>query len=293
MADNKRYYWLKLKNNWFNDKRIKKLRSVAGGDTYVIIYLKMQLLSLQNEGKLYFEGVEDNFISELALDLDEDIENVQVTVSYLEKKGLIELVDVDEYLLTEVPGMIGSEVDSAQRVRKHRKNKALQGDKVNVPALHCNGGVTKCNTEIDIDTEKDIEKETESDTDTEIGKVDIENTTINRIVAEWNALSAYGIAQITELNERSKRYNNLINIIQKYGMCSILEAIEKVKHSSFLQGKTKNDKPWAITFDWFVKQDNFIKVLEGNYLDREPQTELDDFIAKTATWAATGDGNSE
>lgn len=41
MADNKRYYWLKLKNNWFNDKRIKKLRSVAGGDTYVIIYLKI------------------------------------------------------------------------------------------------------------------------------------------------------------------------------------------------------------------------------------------------------------
>ena len=48
----KRYYWLKLKADWFSDKRIKKLRSIAGGDTHTIIYLKMMLLSLKDEGKL-------------------------------------------------------------------------------------------------------------------------------------------------------------------------------------------------------------------------------------------------
>ena len=68
----KRYYWLKLKADWFSDKRIKKLRSIAGGDTHTIIYLKMMLLSLKDEGKLYFEGVEDNFASEIALALDDD-----------------------------------------------------------------------------------------------------------------------------------------------------------------------------------------------------------------------------
>ena len=62
----KRCYWLKLKADWFLDKRIKKLRSIAGGDTHTIIYLKMMLLSLKDEGKLYFEGVEDNFASEIA-----------------------------------------------------------------------------------------------------------------------------------------------------------------------------------------------------------------------------------
>lgn len=81
----KKYYWLKLRNDWFGDKRIKKLRSIAGGDTYTIIYLKMQLLSLKNEGKLFFEGVEDDFVSELALDLDEEVENVKITVSFLMK----------------------------------------------------------------------------------------------------------------------------------------------------------------------------------------------------------------
>ncbi len=78
----KRYYWLKLKADWFSDKRIKKLRSIAGGDTHTIIYLKMMLLSLRNEGKLYFEGVEDNFASEIALALDEDVENIKLTQAY-------------------------------------------------------------------------------------------------------------------------------------------------------------------------------------------------------------------
>ena len=42
----KKYYWLKLNEGFFRDKKIKKLRKIAGGDTYTVIYLKMQLLSL-------------------------------------------------------------------------------------------------------------------------------------------------------------------------------------------------------------------------------------------------------
>ena len=57
----KRYYWLKLQKDFFTQPKIKKLRKIAGGDTYTIIYLKMQLLSLNNGGKLFFEGIEENF----------------------------------------------------------------------------------------------------------------------------------------------------------------------------------------------------------------------------------------
>ena len=87
----KRYYWLKLKEDWFSDKRIKKLRSIAGGDTYTVIYLKMMLLSLKDEGKLYFEGVENDFASEIALALDEGVEDVKLTLTFLEQHGLIEI----------------------------------------------------------------------------------------------------------------------------------------------------------------------------------------------------------
>lgn len=169
----KKYYWLRLKDDWFKSKVIKKLRKIAGGDTYTIIYLKMQLLSLKNEGRLYYDGVEESFSEELALELDEDPENVKVTISFLQNCGLIEILDVDEYMLIEVPKSIGSESESAERVRRCRanKNKKLLEEKT----LHCNDEVTICSTEIDIDIEKreDIEKDScpvpeESEPETEI-----------------------------------------------------------------------------------------------------------------------------
>ena len=89
MAENKKYFWLKLKDDFFKTKEIKKLRKIAGGDTYTIIYLKMQLLSIKNEGKLYFEGIEDNFIDELSLELDEPSENIEITLNYLKMHYLI------------------------------------------------------------------------------------------------------------------------------------------------------------------------------------------------------------
>lgn len=148
----KRYYWLKLPEGFFRQKPIKKLRKIAGGDTYTIIYLKMLLIAMKNDGKLYFEGVEDDFYEELALDLDEDSENVKVTVLFLIRQGLMELVDETEYRLTECDKMVGSESASAERVRKHREQKALQ----------CNSNATGVKRIGNV--EKEIEKEIEKDT---------------------------------------------------------------------------------------------------------------------------------
>lgn len=161
----KRYYWLKLKADWFSDKRIKKLRSIAGGDTHTIIYLKMMLLSLKDEGKLYFEGVEDSFASEIALALDEDAENVKLTLAFLQRHGLIEICDDDEYQLTEVPTIIGSETASAMRVREHRERK--KEDRLlqcNTTETGCNNLKQICSVEKEIEIDKEIEKEGEKET---------------------------------------------------------------------------------------------------------------------------------
>lgn len=164
----KRYYWLKLEEGFFNEKEIKKLRRIAGGDTYTIIYLKMMLMSLQFEGKLFFEGVEETFIEELALMLDEDIDNVKVTVSYLISTGLMKEVNPIEAELTKIPSMIGSEQASAARVRRHRERlkelKATEGyeqlpEDTTGKALQSNSDVTNGNTDIDIEKETDTHKE--------------------------------------------------------------------------------------------------------------------------------------
>lgn len=175
----KKFYWLKLNEDFFRQPRIKKLRRIAGGDTYTIIYLKMQLLSLENEGKLYFEGIEETFAEELALIIDEDPENVKVTLLFLFDQGLIEECDGNEYLMIETAQSIDGESDSAARVRKHRlKSKQSKTNKQVEKALPCNGDVTpcnadvtecndaseKCNVEIEIEIEKEIEIEREIDT---------------------------------------------------------------------------------------------------------------------------------
>lgn len=125
----KKYYWLKLGDEFFGDKAIKKLRKIAGGDTYTIIYLKMLLLAVKQNNRLYFEGVEETFPDELALELDEDAENVAVTCSFLQKKGLLKVMSEEEFLLTQCEEMVGSETDAARRKRKQRNLERLAGKK--------------------------------------------------------------------------------------------------------------------------------------------------------------------
>ena len=157
MSEPKRYFWLKLHKDFFQRKEIKRLRKIAGGDTYTIIYLKMLLRSIMSDGKLYFDGLEDDFASELALDLDEKEENVQITIQYLLKSGLLEMCSDEEYYLPDTKNSTGCETAVANRVRKHRERKK---------ALQCNTDVTQvkqlCNGEIE--KELEIEKEIELDT---------------------------------------------------------------------------------------------------------------------------------
>lgn len=165
MSEPKRYFWLKLHKDFFQRKEIKRLRKIAGGDTYTIIYLKMLLRSIMSDGKLYFDGLEDDFASELALDLDEKEENVQITVQYLLKSGLLEMCSDEEYYLPDTKDSTGCETAVASRVRKYReKQKALQ----------CNTDVTKvkhlCNGEKEIEIEIEIEKELEIEKDTKANK---------------------------------------------------------------------------------------------------------------------------
>ena len=151
----KRYYWLKLPDDFFRQKPIKKLRRIAGGDTYTIIYLKMLLVSLKNEGKLFFDGVEENFTEEVALELDEEEENVKVTVQFLMAQGLLQLIDESEYELTECSRMVGSESASAERMRRLRDKKTSQCDIGVTQQLHLSD--VEKEKEIEIDKDKEIE----------------------------------------------------------------------------------------------------------------------------------------
>lgn len=149
----KRYWWLKLKEDFFRQVEIKKLRKIAGGDTYTVIYLKMMLLSLKNEGHIAYECPESEFIENLALDIDEDEENVSVTVAFLRKHNLLVESDFEsDVSLPKAAEAIGSETAVAERVRKHREK---------IKALQCNTAVTDMKQLGNVDIEKEKERELE------------------------------------------------------------------------------------------------------------------------------------
>ncbi|GGG09117.1 MULTISPECIES: conserved phage C-terminal domain-containing protein [Cysteiniphilum] len=137
---NKRFYWLKLKEGFFSEPKIKKLRRIAGGDTYTVIFQKIMLLSIKNQGFIIFEGIEKTFANELALIMDEDEDNVEVTVEFMLRAGLLEEVEPSKFLVTSVLDLIGSESESAARVRKYRDHKK---NEKNSKALQCNMEVTQ------------------------------------------------------------------------------------------------------------------------------------------------------
>lgn len=153
----KKYYWLKLKQDFFKQKEIKKLRSIAGGDTFTIIYLKMQLLSLKNEGKLYFDGVEDDFISEMALELDEKTENVALTIGFLQKHGLLETITDDEFSLPEAKECMGKITDEGLRKRRYRNRDNVPQKRDIVPYLSKNVP-PELEKEIELEKDKEIKK---------------------------------------------------------------------------------------------------------------------------------------
>ena len=252
----KRLYWLKLKEGFFTDKIMKKLRRMAGGDTYTIIYLKLLLLGLRNGGKLYFDHVEDSFADELALEIDEDSENVRFCILYLQKTGLVEEVAENELFLTETPELTYSESQSAARVRKFRAGKAL----------HCNADVTPtqrdCNKTVtpDIDNKiKDIDTDIDIDSkgDAPKGATPHHHIDYQSIIDDYNATCTKLPACKKLTDARRKAIRARLNT---YTPEELHQVFVNAQNSPWHTGQNKNN--WTATFDWLMKDTNAAKMLE-------------------------------
>lgn len=96
--------------------------------------------------------------------------------------------------------------------------------------------------------------------------VSIKQHSIQSIIDAWNQLEPYGIKMIYRINQGSKRCTSLIALLEQFGEEKVIQAVDKVKQSEFLQGKT--DTRFSLNFDWFINPNNFAKVLEGKYDER-------------------------
>lgn len=201
----KRYWWLKLKEDFFRQVEIKKLRKIAGGDTYTVIYLKMMLLSLKNEGHIAYECPESEFIENLALDIDEDEENVSVTVAFLRKHNLLVESDFEsDVSLPKAAEAIGSETAVAERVRKHREK---------MKALQCNTAVTDMKQLGNVDIEKEKEKEREL----ELEKNKNQNTATVGLSSNYrDSLSEHSLVVVDKTDNPFRFWNSNMGALTGY-----------------------------------------------------------------------------
>ena len=265
MSNTKKYYWLKLKSDFFEEKYIKALRKLPQGDSLTITYLKMQLKSLRTEGILKYEGILPDCVSELALMLDEDENVVRLTVEALIKFGIVERWDDDSLYMCAMQELIGSESSSAERVRKHRM---LQS---NEKALLCNKDVIICNTEIEKEINTDIDTELEGEKEIDNKAPQAEAVSLNCPYAKIKELYhsiCISFPRIKDITGNRKKA-----IAARWRTHKSLEIFQELftiaEVSSFLKGE--NDRNWVADFDWMMKPTNFSKILEHKYDDRSSE----------------------
>lgn len=178
---NKKYFWLKLKEDFFTQPQIKKLRKIAGGDTYTIILQKLMLLSIKSDGLIQFQGLEETIAEEIALICDEEVENVKITLSFMKSYGLIENLSDQDFIIPSVINLIGSETSAAERMRKHREKTSKS-----VTLLQ------SCYTEIELDKE-------------------IRDTSKKEISKDISKNDFFGENNTKEIKPKTDKKNNLVS----------------------------------------------------------------------------------
>ena len=162
----KRYYWLKLYENFFSQAVIRFLRKMPEGDSIVIIYLELLLMSIKTDGYIRTDGLYDTIEKDLALILDEDEMKIRLALAALEKAGLL-VRGTGEYeaQMTKYSEMVGtgSETAGAQRMRDFRQKKSLPEIPSEGKASHCDTDVTPLLHPRDVEREKEIEIDKEID----------------------------------------------------------------------------------------------------------------------------------
>lgn len=161
MSAKPKYYWLKLKNTYFSQLEQKKMRKQENGVYMQIIYLKMMLHSINNDGCIYYQGVYDSLEEELAEEFLEDIEMIRYTIQYLLKNDMISLDDNFNCTIPEAVECTGSECESASRMRKKRERDKAKKSQCDNYVTKCDISVTECDTEIEKD--KELDKEIDKD----------------------------------------------------------------------------------------------------------------------------------
>lgn len=167
MGDNKRYYWLKLPEDFYDDDTIQWIEDQENGAAYVNFYLKLLLKSLSDDGRLIRyvgQRLMPYDVKSLARLTNTDADTVRVALELFVNIGLVERLETGELYMNQINEMIGKETEAARRKRRYRARKAIEGDIKELPSGTMSQEIEtisqQCPTEQE--QEQEIEQEQES-----------------------------------------------------------------------------------------------------------------------------------
>ncbi|MFR3686107.1 phage replisome organizer N-terminal domain-containing protein [Enterococcus casseliflavus] len=161
MADNKKYYYLKLKDNFFDSDEMIILESMPDGYIYSNILLKLYLRSLKYQGRLMFNDKIPFNSTMLAQVTRHSVGDVEKSIRIFNDLGLIEVLDNGAIYLADIQNFIGESSTEADRKRGYRQRIELEKQALLTGGQMSDKCPDKNPPEIEIELEKDIEIEKE------------------------------------------------------------------------------------------------------------------------------------
>jgi predicted phage replisome organizer len=185
VAENKKYYWLKLKRDFFKRHDIRIVESMPNGKDYILFYLKLLLESIDHEGTLRFSETIPYNEQMLSVVTNTNIDTVRSAMKLFIDLNMMTVFDDQTIYMTEVDKLIGSETEWAKKKREQRLKKD------NVPQLS-----SKCPTEID--KEKEIYKDIDTEVDVEESDDTATATTENEQLKLIGGKLGKGVVYLTD-----------------------------------------------------------------------------------------------
>ena len=248
MADNKKYYYLKLKENFFDSDSMVLLESMQDGILYSNILMKMYLKSLKNNGKLVLNDVIPYSTQMIATVTRHQVGTVEKAIEVFKQLGLIDVLDGGTIYMSDIELFVGQSSTEGDRKRAERL-RLKQSDNLQIGQMS------------DIHPpEIEIEKEIEI----ELDKENRDRVNYQQIADMYNA-TCVSFPRITVLSEKRKKA--IKARLRKYSVDDIQRAFEMAQESDFLKGT--NGRNWSATFDWIMCDSNMAKILDGNYANKD------------------------
>lgn len=275
MADVK---WIKITTDIFDDEKILLIESLPESDSIIVIWFKLLCLAGKtNNSGVFLMNDSIAYTDEMLATIFRRKEStVKMALDTFEHFGMIERVDgvltIPNWGKHQTLDRLEKKQEyQREYMRDYRAKQKKLADKSDCKT-NCKTNSEANVSPLDIEEDKDIDREKEYILlDSKESNC---RTEVQRCVDAWNGLEKFGIKKVSRLTNSSQRYQMLSKRIKEYGVKSVLEAIENVKNSDFLQGKTSKRAEW-FDFEWFVRPNNFPKVLEGKYNNQEEANETE------------------